>query len=159
MNSKYCPADNRIKNVLSGAARRSGDQKWLSEQMATDAGTKKLFGTYKKQFGTEGKVKIGTFLAKYIEEVSASTKVIYEEDGILMTEDKFIDYAATPDGGRLAPKAAAAKWHTLCDAPDSFINMKGKDKDGNKCLKQVWVEMDTHVKFTSEYERKKTVQK
>jgi hypothetical protein len=159
MNSKFCTPDNGIKNILYGAARRSGDLKWFTEQLSTETATKKLFATHRKQFGVEGKVKIGTFLAKYIEEVSASTKVIYEEDGSMMTEDKYIDYAATPDGGRLAPKAAAAKWQTLCDAPDAFINMKGKDKDGNKSLKQVWVEMDTHVRFTSEYERKKTVQK
>ena len=86
MNSRYCVACNRIKNVLYGAAKRKNKTDMLAREMANDTSCKKLFDRYRQQCGKDPKsaLKPGVFLLEYEEELAATTRVLIDEEFCMM---------------------------------------------------------------------------
>ena len=74
MNSRFCPVCNKIKNLLYNAAKRKSKVELLSKELENDVSCKRLFERYRAKCGVD-KVKPGSFLLEYEEEVGAKTRV------------------------------------------------------------------------------------
>ena len=78
--SKFCEANNKIRDILYKAAARQGKTSWLSNQLANNA--KPLFDKYKERCGAGAGAarRPGAFLLNVIEEIGTSTEVLIDDD-------------------------------------------------------------------------------
>eukprot|EP00969_Alexandrium_andersonii_P136963 6058938-Alexandrium_andersonii.AAC.1 len=93
---------------------------------------------------------MGKFVTQYHEELVAESSVLVDDDGVMMTEDRYCIEMAKPEHGGLSATVAKAKYQDLTNAPEAVKDTKeGKDR--------VRVALDTHVRFQNKIARRKSV--
>lgn len=130
-SNRYCVDDKMIIDRLYHAAKAQGCTEWLADQLSTLEGSQRIVAAYKLRFPNwkTKKTPIKGFMAQYREMIVAETSVLYDNDGIMMTEDRFVQEMAKPERGGLTSSAARLKFADLLQDPTAI-----KDKILPLCL-------------------------
>ena len=149
-NGRYCPDGKRITDRLYHAAKAQGKVDWLSEQLSTLEGSIRIVKAFKLRFPNWKTDRADTrrFLTQYVEIIQAETSVVYDADGIMMTEDRYVMEMSKAERGGLTAKAASSKFQALLDDPTAIRDTK----DG---VSRVRVSLDDHVRYQNKYSRLK----
>ena len=151
--NKYCVDDKLISDRLYHAAAAQGKSEWIREQLAIPKSCKKLCDAYRERFpNLKERNQPGKFLTTYIEEVNAESGIVFDDDGIMMTKDRYIIEAAKPEFGGVGATAAAAEWDVHFRAPGAITDQK-RNKD------RVRISMDDHAIFRNKFSSTKRLQK
>ena len=153
-NNRYCWDDKRVTDRLYYAAAVQGKEKtkWLSDQLGSLTSSIAICKAYKLRFPEwqQKKTKGPNFLTQYREMVQAESGIVFEDDDIMMTEDRYIIEMAKPENGGLTATAARARWTSLWEDPNKIDDIKN-------CEKRLRVSLSDHVKFINKFSRLKQI--
>ena len=151
-NSRYCVDGKKITDRLYHAAKAQDQVEWLADQLSTLEGSMRIVGSFKARFPQWKTQRSDTkrFVTQYIEMVVAESAVVWDGDGIMMTEARYVLEMAKPEHGGYSGKAARDKCAILLNDPTSITDKKnGVDR--------VRVDLDDHVRFQNKFSRLKQV--
>ena len=94
------------------------------------------------------KTEVKRFLVQYVEMLTTESAVVYEGDGVMMSEDRYLLELAKPAHGGYSASAAKLKFAELLKDPTAI-----RDKQGG--VDRVRVSLDDHVKFINKFSRLK----
>ena len=112
----------------------------------------RIVGSFKARFPQWKTQRSDTkrFVTQYIEMVVAESAVVWDGDGIMMTEARYVLEMAKPEHGGYSGKAARDKCAILLNDPTSI-------KDKKNGVDRVRVDLDDHVRFQNKFSRLKQV--
>ena len=149
-NLRYCHDDKLITDRLYKAAKAQDRTTWLSEQLSSIESTQRLIAAYKLRFPqwkTE-RADNKRFLTQYVEMVQAETAILYEGDGVMLTEDKFVMHMAKAENGGFSGQKARVEFARLLQDPTTV-------KDKKHGLDRVRVDLEDHVRFQNKFSKLK----
>ncbi|CAE7524520.1 unnamed protein product [Symbiodinium sp. CCMP2456] len=139
-NLRYCRDDKMITDRLYKAAKAQDRTEWLSEQLSSMESTQRLVAAYKLRFPQWKSERADNkrFLTQYVEMVQAETAILYEGDGVMLTEDKFVMHMAKAENGGMSGQKARVEFARLVQDPTTV-------KDKKHGLDRVRVDLEDHL--------------
>ena len=110
--SAFCFRCKYSMDVLTKLAKAKGRPEWIAEIKSNEKILQNVIRKYKEQTG-DGIVRKRNFkgsLMSTLQETAAKSRVLYDTEMEMMTEDAYQLFAMTEAGGRLSKAAATAQW-------------------------------------------------
>jgi hypothetical protein len=110
--SAFCFRCKYCMDVLTKLAKSEGRPEWISEIKSNEKVLQNVIRKYKEQTG-DGIARKRNFkgsLMSTLQETAAKSRVLYDTEMEMMTEDAWQQFAMTEAGGRLSKAAATAQW-------------------------------------------------
>ena len=110
--SAFCFRCKCCMDVLTKLAKSEGRPEWISEIKSNEKVLQNVIRKYKDQTG-DGIARKRNFkgsLMSTLQETAAKSRVLYDTEMDMMTEDAWQQFAMTEAGGRLSKAAATAQW-------------------------------------------------
>ncbi|CAK9001532.1 Uncharacterized protein SCF082_LOCUS6964 [Durusdinium trenchii] len=163
--SSMCHRCKHCMDNISRAAAAEGQKDWAKELRGDPFRLQAVLKKYRQMVGTEAgnrtKLPKGT-LFQSLQQVSAKSRILFDTELEMMSDDTFMQHSATDAGGRLSKSAAKAQWALWeqqiksGDAPEDLIYDTKKGFLRIACSTRDTVHMQNDSCF--ELERSKTLQ-
>ena len=119
-----------IKDRLYGMAKRQGQLDWFTATVHNDERFLVVMRAARMKL-IVNKSRMRFDVAQYKECFESTTEVLVDDQGEMMTEDEWVEYATSKRTGRLTATQAQAQWQNWKDNKNSAEVYHDMDKDGN----------------------------
>ena len=147
----------KLDNIYK-IAKSQGRLEWYKEMRGSDVSLQMCIAEYtNRTHDRSTRTRAATFQA--LETVSASTAVIMQEKGKMMSERQYMAFADTFDGGKLSETQAKNQWLVWKEqALEPGSTWPAKDYKGPGEELRLWVKTDDLILFQNKSEWSKSVQ-
>ena len=159
MNEAFCLPHTTKLRRLRRCAKKQGQGLLFRDIKKDEQRVQALLSKYDNEIGDVESFRLPEFDFAQFEMFERTEKQVRRRRvGSMMTEDRWVSFAQTPDGGRLTPMSAKRQWDKWHANPKHPRDTKGRSDSSHKVL-QLYVHTDVQLIHDDVYSKGKQATK